>query len=350
MLIPYSSQVAPYRRFRRYGFPSPAGAAGYSIAAEAGRRLYNYYSGTPSGRRVAAVAASAPAIKPVSKKMVKKPRRPRTLKKQVKDLQKQMNDLNSHLTVRYHDAFRLLASQNATGIVSHVQNDTTTIELALNNLRYYDPSNPGTLLTASGTAGTYLKKYQMKSSYVYNFRNNYQIPVQVKIYKYTVKVDTSIPPSTAFTNGLADIGNPTSSSVIVYPSDSPQLKALWVQKSVITWSLKPGQEKVYSLNSSWFDYDASLTDSHGDLYQKPCKCTAILIRIQGVPSHDKTTNTQLGLAAAGIDYTEKITMMVKYNSGGPDIKYLVVADNVDSMTAGPVVSQVVVDNQEYSAT
>lgn len=318
------------------------GAAGIASGINAG---YKWLKGTKSTppQRVQQVSI-------VPRKKTKRVlRRPKNLKKQVKQLQKQMNANTSTLTYRYLDCFKVNAAANQAAYGERSFNIPSTLELALAQLRFFDPANPGTLVNASGATGTYSRTFLIKSAITYKIRNNYQVPVLFKLYKFKCKADTNIDSNTAFTNGLADIGNPASTSIAVYPTDSPLMSDLYKLEKCTTWMLKPGQEKTYTVYTKSFDYDPSDYDSHSLTYQKSTHSYSMLFRVAGVPAHDKTTNTQLGTIASGVDVLEKQTYIIKYNSGGADLNYLYVSDNLDSMTAGPVVSQVVVDNQEYSA-
>lgn len=338
------------------------------------RDPYGYYPSVPGIKQAAyllkkAMSTASMASKKASKQAVKSPmykptyraRKSRSAKnkmakkspnssliKSVRTLQKHVNSNLSKLTYRFNDVFRLIASANQTAMVAHVMNDVSVIELCLAQLRFFDPSNPGTLINGSGATGTYSRQFDVKASYTYKFKNNYQVPVELRVYKYRVKSDTNITPYVAFTNGLADVGNPTSTSPVVYPSDSPQLHDLWSPSGVTTWKLLPGQEKTFNLVSREFKYDPADVDSHNLSYQKKYDAQAIMLRIVGPPAHDKTTATQLGFIGAGIDYSEKATYVIKYNSGGPAIEYIYVSDAADAMTAGAMVSQPVCDNQEFS--
>lgn len=297
-------------------------------------------------------AGSAVPVTVVSKKAhaKAKPKKPKSLKKQVKQLQHQMNALTSKLTYRFFDVLRVISNHKETAYAVNYQNSSAVLEGVLAQLKFFDPAAPGTLVTASGATGSYQRSYRIRSSYVYIFRNNYQVPLELRVYKYHVKTDTSIDPYTAFTNGLTDIGGPSAASPVVYPSDSLQLSELWKCDSTTIWKLEPGQQKVFQINSPWIDYDPSELDSQTETYARRFKTTSILIRIQGVPSHDKTTTTQLAVIGAGIDYSEKATYHVQYNSGGADLDIVYVQDGQDTQTAGGVVSERIVDNEEFSAS
>lgn len=349
MILPYNGnrQVQPYRPVYYGAGWAPVGAMAY----EGAKYAYNAYKNYKNKPRVPMVQAPVQKVEVVSHKQAKKPkkvRKPKTLKKQVKSIQRQLNNLNSTCVYRGVDVQAIKALQNATAYGEFNHSDITFIELALANLRFFDPATPGTLITGSGASGTYQRQYRCQTTSNFVIRNNYQVPVEVRVYKYKSKYDTSISVSTAFTNGLTDVGNPSSSSLVVYPSDSKQINDVWTPKGCSIWVLKPGEQKTYKIYTPEFLYDPADTDSHNLTYQKQYQAHSLLIRVAGVAAHDKTTPTQLGTIACGVDVFWKRVVKIKYNSGGPELETIVVSDNTDSMTAGPVVSEFVADNLEYS--
>lgn len=249
---------------------------------------------------------------------------------------------------RTRDTGRVVGSVNNIGQNSYDLSTVTTIESVLANLRYYNPSAPATLTTASGTTGTYQKEFLIKRNYAKFFcRNNYQVPCEVSLYLVVPKEDTSITPLTAFQNGLADVGNPSSTSPLVYPSDSPQFMDLWKIVKTKKAYLLPGKSCQITHSTKSFQYDPSLVDSHSLTYQSRYGSMAILVRVEGPLGHDTTANEQ-GSLVATLDYQIEKVIEIKY-SAGADIKYIISNDNSNTFTNGGVVSNMPVsDNQQYS--
>lgn len=315
--------------------------AGSIVGAGAGKAIKSVMK-KPAKKRYKRKQARPRAKKAVTKSV-------RKVQKEVKTLQKKVRDMTSTLTARFVDVFKLSASANQTGYVALMCGSADTVELALAQLKFFDPSNPGTLITGSGATGTYNRRFRVKCSNTYVIRNNYKVPVDIRLYKYRVISDTNQTPYTAFTAGLTDVGNPASTSIAVYPTDSTQLSDLFKLEGTTIKRLEPGEELHATMATPWFDYDPADYDLHGLSYQRQYHCQAYLLRISGPPAHDKTTITQLGTIGTAVDFLEKITVNVQYNSGGPDLNTVYVADASDSMTAGAVVSQQTVSNQEYGA-
>lgn len=339
---PYRRRIQQLARVGAYATPLLSSAGTLLKYGNAANQMYRgYKSMYPS-------AAPIQRVQVVKQKQIKRPRKKQTLKNQVKEIAKKVNNMTSTLTYRYVDCTQAYTVANQAAYLNLVHSDSSFIELALAQTRFFDPSNPGTLIQGSGATGTYDRTYSIKNSSMMVFRNNYQVPAEIRVYKYKCKTDTSIEAITAFTNGLADIGNPSAGSIVVYPSDVSQLRDLYTLKSTSIWKMKPGDERTFSINSKAFNYDPAEQDSQTQPYQKDFDTHFVLIRVQGPPSHDKTTPTQNGTIGAGVDILWKRVCTVKYNSGGPNLEFLVINDQLDTQTAGPVVSQIVVDNQEYS--
>lgn len=223
------------------------------------------------------------------------------------------------------------------------------LEAALANLRYYDPSAPSALVTADGTTGTYQKEFLINKMYSrYTVRNNYQVPAKVTMYIVCPKDATQITPQTAFTNGLADIGNPSSTSPMIHLTDSNQFNDIWRIESSKSKTLYPGQEMVVSYSPKPFQYDPSTFDSHTLDYNKSFRSYTLVIRVEGVLGHDTVAAEYTSLAAS-VDLEEYRLIEVKY-SAGADIKTISLVDNRNSAftNAGVVSNNPVVDNQSYS--
>ena len=145
-----------------------------------------------------------------------------TLKDKVRELSRLTeSEMGTHIYKQRRKA-SCVASVNSTDYGAYGGWDITTLETALSNLRYFD-SSTGTLVNVAGATGTFQKEFFFKYLYskVYA-RNNYQVPCEVTLYIVCPKDDTGIKPDTAFTNGLSDVGNPSSTSTLLYPTDSPQ--------------------------------------------------------------------------------------------------------------------------------
>ncbi len=360
MLVPYNHRLRN-RRLRRTTFDSAALVGAGSAALGAGRNVYKYYRGRNKPSYVdRPISFSTREPKQINNPTFKRRRkrgagrrRPKT-KDQKQDAQirklKLLAESNmGTYTGRLRNVTRLIANENTCGFTTTNLNTITNIETELSRLRYYDVTRSGSVLTnIQGATGSYQKEFLIEKVHgKLTIRNNYQAPLECRAAIYGPKGDTAITPLVAFTAGLADIGNPSATSALVYATDSEQLKDLWTVKASKTSFLDPGEELIISYTTPSFQYDPSLADSHAFAYQKDFHGLATLVRIMGRPSHD-TVEDQQGAIGVAVDIWSDTTTVVRY-AAGADIKCLVVNDNSDASTNFMVCShKPVPDNIAYS--
>ena len=212
---------------------------------------------------------------------------------------------------------------------------TGYIEAALNNLKYFDPSNPGTLIVASASSGTYSRNSLIESmTNKLTFRNNYTVPVDVRVYHCTCKDDTSVDVTTAWDNNVARGSNLANRDKLgQYPTDYEGLTDLWNLKVAYTGRMEPGAQQTVSHHEKSFEYSSSTVDSHNLDYQKEYKGQMFLIHIQGIPGHNNVNDAQVTNMKCGLDYVGQITMNVKY-SAGISLKFIQVNDGRPSNFTG----------------
>lgn len=336
------------RRWRQAGYP------GYRPLLNSVYRNRNAIAGTlataAGSYGVRRALTKAPASRNVRylRKPMKKPTKKAPLSKRVKSLEQSHRDTMSKVIYKVDDkdTLRCSASQAIYGYKDAC--GTSHMELAIAQCRYFDPSNPGTLITASLATPTYKQNILISVSSQMVITNNYQVPCVVTYGVAFNKEDTSITPNVARTNGLTDVGNPDNTSVLVSYKDSPQFRDLWRVK-LKSKLLKPGQSIVCKHFQKGFTYDPSLLDSHAQTYQRRFKSAVFIYRCQGVLGHDSSVASEQGIMPAGIDVHIRSVYIVTYDSGGASVRTIVLNEgSSQSFTNGAVTSQVVVDNQSYS--
>lgn len=278
-----------------------------------------------------------------------KPKR-KTVKGQIRELKRLAeSNMGTHIQRRRATAAYTSAVAQMS-LNSFSLSNLTLLEEVLAQLRYYNPSLPGTLTNADGTSGTFQKEFYFHSVYHrVRFVNNYQVPARVKIYLVRSKKDTSISASTAFTNGLADVGNPSSTSPLIHLTDSVQFTDLYNIIESKSMLLQPGQECVLNHTDKGFQYDPSMADSHALAYQRKYYDMQCVVRIEGLLGHDSAVATEQTNLQAGLDMESLTTFVVKYDAGA-DIKYIYIDDEADVgfTNGGLVSSKPVSDNIAYS--
>lgn len=271
------------------------------------------------------------------------------LAKQVKSLQKQMNTNSGRFTYRIRSTGNVVASVNEcnhTGISGWLP---TNLEAAISSLPFFNPATPGTLTTADFTSGTYNKDILFRTlTSKLTLRNNYQIPCNIRVYKCVPKSATSITPTTAFTNGLADQGAPASTSPLVFISDSEQFLDLYKIVRTDKAYLQPGDQYTVSDSDKNVIYDPSFLDSQtATLDNKRYKNFSYVVRVDGCLAHDSSASER-GQAQGAVDYQIDRIFHIQYDAG-VDLNYISVSDSSNTFTNGAVVSnKPVADNQSYS--
>jgi hypothetical protein len=227
---------------------------------------------------------------------------------------------------------------------------TSDIELAMANLRYYNPATPGTLTTANAATGSYERKVHFESIYdKLNVRNNYQVPAMVTVWMCTPKNDTNIAIDSFYSAGVSDqtIGMAVTSPLL-YPSDIQQVTANWNMKRCKQIRLEPGRSFDVSYSFGPFDYDPAVVDHHNLVYQKKYKCHFWYIRVEGCIGHDTVAAEYLTTQAA-VDCVNDRKYVMTYDAGVNLDDYSEDNDASASFTnAGVVSNKAVSDNQSYS--
>lgn len=271
------------------------------------------------------------------------------LKGQVRELKRMAEADMGTLIYRDKEAKRYVCSENVQFPGNATGMSISVVQEALAQLRYYDPSTPTTLVVADGDSGSFQKEFYVKRSYAHLLlRNNYKVPVNVTVYVCTPKVDTSIDPVSAWSNGLTDSSNGSTSNLNIFPSDSEQFKDLWnVVKSSKKY-LNAGSSMTISHASKCFQYDPSLVDSHALQYQKKFGAFVFMTVISGVVGHHPTTANLKGIMECGVDLVLDRTLELRY-AAGADIKYTYVTEDLGAVgSTGVVSNKAAVTNQAFA--
>lgn len=357
MLIPRQPfHMQQYRRRNPYVAPAIATAIASKGLYSLGKSMYNRYMYGQAARQASNIAKTlyqnkkkAKAVSKAYRKVAKKNNPINKLKRDVKRLKIKAEGDQGTLVYRYRGVGRILASINSNAMQYVGISGVSTLEAVIANLKYYDPSAPTTLVTADFASGSFQKEVTFSKIYgKVTVRNNYQVPCKVKLYVCRPKEDTSISPIVCYTNGLTDMGAPTSTSTLMNLTDSDEFNSLWNIIKSSKHTLLPGQEASIIHSGKLFQYDPSFVDDHTLSFQARFDGAVVVIRVEGVLGHDTSANEQARMQA-GVDYESYILHEVQY-SAGADIKYYVLSDNASaSFTNGGVCSSMpVADNIGYS--
>lgn len=241
--------------------------------------------------------------------------------------------MNQSLASHVHRQRVTLAYSCGTGQAFTGGSGTTiiTLEAACGNLRYFDPVS-NTLVVKSASANGYQRDIMARIAKFATFRNNCSVPCMLEVYSCVPKQDTGITPVTAYTNGLADQNNPTSTSPLMHPKDSVQLNALWSCKRVIKKTLKPGGTASCRHFSKQFQYNFALVDEHPDEYQKKYGGHFYMVRLCGILGHDNPTTININTMPARVDVKIDTHFTFSYDAG-KDLHDFSISDLSEVLTA-----------------
>lgn len=200
-----------------------------------------------------------------------------------------------------------------------IGSDKARIESAIDALPVYDPAT-GTSTPRDFTAGSLQKQVEIaKTKTQITVRNNYLKPVKVCVYLCIPKSDTNTRPTTAITQGLADIGAPSGNALGLYANLVPQFRDFWAIMKTKKRTLQPGQTVSLFNQFGSFLYDPSFVDSHNLAYQRKYGAHEWLVRLEGVPSHGATSGS--GTGDGSVDVTTYTMYTVKYEAGADIFNY-----------------------------
>lgn len=242
----------------------------------------------------------------------------KSVRRQLRDIRRSLKSDQARHTRRTRATTTLRISANQAGYSQHDPCGITDIEAACAALRYYDPSAPSSLVTAAGATGTYTRQIHFESVYSkLEVRNNYLVPVKLKVYCFVPKHDTNIPPSTYFSDGITDqeaSGTGASSSPLLYPTDFDMVNDNWKSVKTTSMVLEPGRTKVCAYMRKAFDYDPSNADTHSLEYQAKYMAQVWYVRVEGIIGHDTTLGEYTTLPG-GVDLLSDRKWVITYDAG-----------------------------------
>lgn len=271
----------------------------------------------------------------------------RSVKKQIKNIQKTLKTETAFHTNRFITSGNVVAPINKAQSLGVTGMGANNIQSGMASLRYFDPSNPATLVTADGSVGTYSREITILNAHSkLELRNNYQIPCIVTVYLVVNKDDTNISIKNAFVQGMSDqyITSPGAESFTAYLTDIDLVNELYTVKSTTSKTLAPGKSLTLSHNTGRFNFNPADFDDHNSQFQKAWKSHQYFIKITGILGH---SSSAVGHLNAGVDWT--MTRVIKYQyDAGTSLNDFSEDNDLDTLSGSPIVSQVVVDNQIYS--
>ncbi len=276
----------------------------------------------------------------------------KNVKSRVKKLERFVENQQSLRICRNHFASVASAAVNSQNIVELQCPNVTTLSGCVDDLRFFNPAAPATLITADLQSATFAQDILMSHFTKVTLKNNYQSNVVLKIYLCKVKADTGISALTSVVNGLAD--NPSAAVLItdlsVRPRDSEQFRDLYSSKLLKSKVLKPGQSCSASYGSGQFTLDPATLDSHTSAFQRKLKGAAFLFVLEGQMAHNNQTPNDIGSEEVRLDIRREFVIKCWYDAGGVDLRDIQITNAFDTVETTILVAshQPTVDNLSFS--
>jgi len=278
--------------------------AGATLAASAIAGAAGYgYSKKYGGRRL--------------KKKAKKRASAMKNKKRITYLSKKIGNNEATLDFRAR-SYRVTKTSGINTCIydSIAGSNASLIESSITALDFFDPSDPGNLQVVNYNTGTFQKRIMVNAYGNISLRNNYKVPVRLKLWLCKVKADTNNSPENAISAGFADVGSAglAVTDILTKAKDSQILKDLWNCKLMKNIIVQPSGVCYASHRGKQFSFDTSLRDTHNQSFVKQFYAYAWLVRLEGIAGHD-TAEDEQGSLQCGLDIVVNRNHRIIYDAG-----------------------------------
>ena len=241
--------------------------------------------------------------------------------RKVKKMIRNADEDDSINTWKKMTTFQISAHANQCAYHVEYLGDRTDLQLATDNtvIQYNNSGVPDmqTIDLNNVANVTTAKIYLHRMSKVIEIRNNWNVPINLQVYKYFVREMTATGLTNRISSDLAAKGvtNPLTDPRF-YPYDAQQeTRRFWKKFSFRHYLLLPGEELTVTLTRRPVHWDPN----EASQFLKKIS-QAVLFRAQGVVAHDTTATTHVGYQACRVDciarhtvrYTAELNRNFKY--------------------------------------
>lgn len=237
------------------------------------------------------------------------------IKKRITALEKRTGNYGVHI-FKSSATVQASALTNKYGLAEANLVSAASIEQMLDSLPVANIPTPATATTYNATTVGIPTKYRVSCYATVTMRNNYLYPLEMDCYILSPKMNTSIGPQTAITNGLTLESAATALSTLGtaaywwYPSHSKEFNQFYKIEKHHTQKLNSGDEMTMNYSGN-FQYDHKFVDKTTETYLKRFS-RIFLIRIRGCIAHESATPANIGYSTAKIDCIVDRTFTIKY--------------------------------------
>lgn len=334
------------------------GSAAGAVVREVAKAAYKY--ATTSRRSVKRERKTSyrrrPANRAMSELRVRVQNRKRTsrksaMKRRMKKFECFVNQRTATHTRRVRRFESLLCLGGARAAVENGAGtgSIAALEACMADLRAFDPSvndlvsmNPADPAKSGFTRDICMSVYRKIL-----VKNNYQVPVRVKVYACRPRDATADLPGTLYVSGMTDQGAVPANNPLECFTDSEDLKAVWEVRSVSNKVLMPGQMTKASMSTGKFDYLITTNDEHTLPYQRKQGGFIWFVWITGLVGHDAANAALVNTMQCGVDIQYDSVVRFEYDAGKNlnDFSYDLGGSIINP---GVCTNRPIADNQPYS--
>lgn len=293
-----------------------------SLYGAAGKSMANFQKGLKKRKRYGKRRPKSRA--PVRRRTALRVSR---LARRLSKVEKNVDSLDSLLDYRDADE-TFISSSSGQSTNGYVSGSLTHVNSCLAQAKMYDATT-NAFLVKDLASGTYNREIKLRHRITRYLRNNTSVNIFVDAYVYKVVDDTSVGAAAQINSGLADATNSSISNPFMRAEDSPHIGASWKRVKKFTKMVMPGRQISVSWGTKWFDHSPDYAQTQTDLYTRENHCLEILFVMRGSIEHQPLTPFEVGIGQHGCDIITVRDMYMKYNSGGPAIKYVYLLDSTD---------------------
>ena len=295
----------------------------------------------------------------VRHKKVTRKRRGKSLKKRVSKLEREAGTHTSEKTTERVTTYKYnnTGTSNTSLFREYEAFDTPRIKTLLNTLLFFDETNAGSSgayierdfnLALGGALMQSSMKFGVECYSQITIRNNTGISATLQVYCCAPKGSTNAGPQAAMSEldnrfesypaGTKTLTDYDSTFFTMTPSRSSQFQDDWRMLKKYKVELLPGDtfKAVHSAKTMFKPSD--LSDGAGDDvdqdYRRKHNAFIWMINSYGPLVHDATTGqeSQVAIGGSELDLMVRNIYKVKYNAGGPGVKYFDFEDETTNVT------------------
>lgn len=267
------------------------------------------------------------------------------IQKRIEDALEKNSNVNIN-TWRNIDSGQISCEVNQCSYSNFFLLSSTVLESAIDGAQVYDP-NTNTMVTANLSSIDGIKTKILNAKTILSLRNNAFTPCELKIYWIRFKKRGATAPILLFEDGLENAGITTNELTDLRYDiyDSKTFNDFCKVYKTRKIRLEAGDETRLELcKKTPFMYDPDELDKHTASEYVPGQTQALVIRMNGVISHDDTSTSNVGTCNSTLDYV--LNYHIKFVASPSTSRSKHLLAGTGTLDAQAINARVVVDTVE----